>query len=291
MLPPRQSFADRANSLRMGVQGGALNTPVNPDMPVGNPIDTIAQMLGLDLTNAISPDQQGQVVVEAVETLVNKLHELTGQEMPEDQEFVEGQDDGEDENEYDGEYDNEDGDGEEYEDEEEFDDEHEREEDDVEEEEEYDDSEDEPEEEFEQQPQRRRPHPARRGFSASLDTSPIPQKALKLVCTAREIQINQMIADGYITPHTAKQLKQDYCTPKALSLALSMDDESSDGFDKVCNTLVKNGKVITFGERSGEQTGLSTMDASDGKLYELSHDEISNPKKNPLLANATSRKK
>ena len=275
MFPPKQSFAQRNQQVarpngapQQQVMGGQNqlqeNAPLNPDIPMGNPVDTIAQMLGLDLTNAISQDQQGQIVVQAVEQLVLKLHELSGipdsadqpnDEQP-DEEFAEDET-----GESDGPMD--------------------------------DEQNEEGEEEEEQAPQdypAAKPPQKKKGFSAAFDTAP-SKKALSLAADGRRMKLQQLAIQGYITPVVAKELTQEYCSVGALSLALSLDSDTLDDFDKVCNVLQRNGKVVRFGEVSGAQTELSFMSAADGKLYELSQAELQDEKKNPLLANAVSRSK
>ena len=149
------------------------------------------------------------------------------------------------------------------------------------------------EEEEEQAPQdypAAKPPQKKKGFSAAFDTAP-SKKALSLAADGRRMKLQQLAIQGYITPVVAKELTQEYCSVGALSLALSLDSDTLDDFDKVCNVLQRNGKVVRFGEVSGAQTELSFMSAADGKLYELSQAELQDEKKNPLLANAVSRSK
>ena len=276
MFPPKQSFAQRNQQVarpngaqQMQVMGGQNqlqdNQPLNPDIPMGNPVDTIAQMLGLDLTNAVSQDQQGQIVVQAVEQLVLKLHELTG--APDD----DGQqvDDQDNDQFADDETGNPDG---------------------PTDDEQTEEGQDEETEAPQEQPPSPQPNQKKKGFAAAFDTAP-SKKALSLAADGRKMKIQHLAIQGYITPIIAKELTLEYCSVGAVSLALSLDSDTPDDFDRVCNVLQRNGKVVRFGEVSGAQTELSYMNASDGKLYSLSQDELQDEKKNPLLANAVSRSK
>jgi hypothetical protein len=254
MLPPRQSFAQRYNQINSGfVQDPSQQDP-NFETPIGDPIDQIAQMLGLDLSNTSSPDQQGAKVVQAVEALVSKLHELSGESECDPEMDSEEDDPNEDPSE-------------EYEDPNEGDPNEEA----------TDDPESDPENDI---------PPARNKFKGGGLSLALSHGALRLAISGREAKITHLMGEGFISPAMGKQLKADYCSKQAISLALSLDEDASDEFDKVCALFKKNGRILKLSEESGPQTGLSRLDPEDGSL-----ENILDTSKNPLLANAISRGK
>lgn len=239
------------------------------NMPVGDVVDQLAQILQLDLSAATNPDAKNQLVVSAVEELVLKLHELSGipeddgqgeqpmqggeGEYPEDggdQEF-----EGDDEEQFADE-----GDGEEFNDEEPID------------------------EEVDDEPVEREqaPPPKRKSVAASF-----PQRIVNALILSREQQLTQLCKQGKFTPAVLVDLKAQYCTPQNAGLVLSMDDDAGDdGFDRLVAIFNANAPVVVFGEKSGLQTQLSVLDG-EGQPLALSADPSVN--QNPLHRSAERR--
>jgi len=234
------------------------------NMPVGDVVDQLAQILQLDLSAATNPDAKNQLVVSAVEGLVLKLHELSG--IPED--------DGQGEQPMqggEGEYPEDGGDQEfEGDDEEQFADEGDGEE--------FNDEGDDDEPVEEEQA----PPPKRKSVAASF-----PQRIVNALILSREQQLTQLCAQGKITPAVLTELKSQYCTPQNAGLVLSMDDDAGDdGFDRLVATFNANAPVVVFGEKSGLQAQLSVLGAS-GEPLVLSADASVN--QNPLHRSAERR--
>lgn len=296
MLPPKQSFQQRMASRNSSQGGGTQNKmqqnngvsqqqmagsqPVqqnpmlqtqlnNPDVPMGDPIDTIAQMLGLDMTNMSSPEQQGQFVVQAVETLVTKLHELSGQP---DETGVEQQLDDNTDPDVESEF--EEGSPEYQED---------------------DNSDQGDETESNDSQQQNSPPPKaaksnpfakKKGVAASFgDSLQISPKIVKVAADGRKLKIQHLVSEGYISPYAAKLMLSQYCDSESLALSLS-DEDSSDGFDEACNLLLANGKVIQFNEITpGQHSGLLL----GGHEVDLTPEALQDPKVNPMIADAERR--
>lgn len=246
------------------------STGINADVPMGDPITTIAQMLQLNLTSVSNPEQQSQMVVQAVEALVLKLHELTGQPTGED--VQQGED-------------------------EEFDDPNAQEVDEYQEGQEGQDDPNNPQEEPEDDdPEQQQQVPPRRAIAASLDTDFVPAsqisgQAVRLATTGRKAQILQLAKEGYVTPIAMQKLIQRFCSPSAIDLSLSLDENDVDSFDEEVEFIQANGKVVNFGEQSSHQSQLSRM-KHNGQLtdFELTNDELITDE-NPLVASANARKK
>lgn len=261
--PPQQMNAQQTpNPPQPGFASGQQDPRINQDVPMGDPIQTIAQMLCLDLSTFSSPDQQGQAVVTAVEALVNKLHELSGQPVEDavqDSEQEQYTDPGA-EQEYQSDQDQP---------------------------QEAEDSGEDSEENTNDEP----PPQQRRPIAASFSEMGIPQRVLKVAGAARTLKIQQLAASGHITPATAKALSLEYCNVNALSLSLSLEDDEVDNFDKTVQLLERNGPVINFGEQSGPQNKLSRikptgMMTSFDTDQELTEEELTSEKTNPLVAKA-----
>lgn len=295
MFPPKQSFAQRSQAIQQssmngqsaqsnmpsGLQNAAQQQQQNQDAPMGDPIDTIAQMLGLDLSSAASPDQQGQMVVSAVESLVTNLHQyaqqygyLPGQEPDDSQMGADGdelenyEDDG-NEGSYPG---TGEGVGEAPVDSTQAD------EDGVDEDDSMNDS---------QEPT---PPPAKKkGVAASFDfydvQQPITKRVLQIAGNARQEKIKSLTSQGYITPATAKELSHRFCNVNSLSLSLSMDSSEPDDFDSVCSMFIKNGPVVRFGELSASQS----LDEKQFRTLSQSHDGDDVPENSPLVKAAEER--
>ena len=108
---------------------------------------------------------------------------------------------------------------------------------------------------------------------------------LSMAAENRSMKIDALTGNGNISPATATRLKKRWCNENALSLALSSEGE--DGFSFDMETYAKNGKVVQLGERTGAQGNFQLL--GSGKELSLSGDEIRDPKRNPLLADAESR--
>lgn len=269
MVPERTSFADRWNSIQEQPDAPAnpqsQMTTANPNVPMGNPLDTIAQMLGLDLSAMSSPSQQGQAVTSAVESLVLKLHayydaygDVEGGEPQdgapegdEDQEFEDDSDEGGNPPPGQGQ--------------------------DVEQ------DDDEPPEDDED-PQQGPPAKAKKGIAASFGISP---RILQTAVRARKSEIFLLSQQGYVSPVTAKELISDYASEDAILLSLSQDDESADEFERVTALIRKNGPILRFGEGSSNQSNLSVL-STDGSTLALSAEELTTAK-NPMIADAERR--
>jgi hypothetical protein len=261
------------------LQQNADQQQMNQNAPMGDPIDTVAQMLGLDLSAASSPDQQGQMVVSAVEALVTQLHQyvqqfgyLNGQEPDEDM-----QDDDQLQNyEDDGNEGAEDGEGEDTDDS--------QADEDGTDEDQADDGTGQPD------PNQPSPFKKKQSLATSFDNpfdyqQPAPTgRALKIAAQARNLQIKELVEGGYISPVVATELSQEYCSVNALSLSLALDDNEIDGFDREIARFKKNGPILQMGhEWSNTQTQFRTLDHSRGE---------SSPEESPLVkaAEATAKK-
>lgn len=93
----------------------------------------------------------------------------------------------------------------------------------------------------------------------------IDGRTLKLAAENRKMKINQLAAEGILTPHAARMLADKYTSTKALTLSLSSDDESPDNFDFVLDTLRQNGPIINYGESAmSDQTRFRPLEMSHG---------------------------
>lgn len=235
------------------IQQAANQQQVNLNAPMGDPVDTIAQILGLDLSAASSPDQQGQMVVSAVEALVLQLHQYFDQYGPIDGQPTDDgmQDDDTQENfEDDGNEGAEDGEGQETtstgaDDQG------------------VDESEDAGTDDGSDSAPPA-PFKKKQAIAASFDTSFAPAtispRVLSMAKQSREMKIKSLCQGGYITPTVAKELSQVYCSSSALSLSLSLDEGQDDGFDRECALFEMNGPVLRMGENFAEQTNFRTLE-------------------------------
>ncbi len=219
------------------------------DAPMGDPVDTIAQMLGLDLSSAASPDQQGQMVVSAVETLVLQLHQYYDQYGP-----VDGVDDPND--------------GMNPEEESQSGDEPQDGEDPDQEEESSEDTETDPNEEEEPE-EEAPPVQKKKGFAASFESdSPVRvnPRVINGLKKAREVQLISLAQEGYITPVMLKELKNEFCNDESLSLSLSLDDNAVDDFDKTVSRFIKNGRILALSQETfGSQDQYRTLSQHRGE--------------------------
>jgi len=264
------STSDPVANQRMQQTTQSPAVTLQDNIPMGDPMDTIAQMLKLNLSVAASPEQRNQVVISAVEGLVNKLHELSG--MPESDDQMSGEDQMYDDGSGD--------DGEEESDDEEYEDE---DEDDGSDDEEYEDDgsddeeyEDENEEEEE---------PPRNGFAASHDIA-TNGKALQALQKYRTGTISNLVQSGHLIPASAEKMVRKYVSTESLGLSLSMDTDQPDDFDEQVEMLLANGPVISYQEKTSSQTGLQRM--SEQGLLELSAADLQT-NKNPMVAEAERR--
>lgn len=238
---------------------------VNPQdamqqQPAGDPIDTIAQMLCLDLSSAANPIQQGQMVVAAVEQLVMQLHQLTGEPQQDDMGGDPSQQD--------------DGGA--------FDDIGDPNADPSQEQD--DPSQDDPSQDDPQQQDDKPQFPPKR--KAAVAASHEMERALEMSQSARVSEIRSLVQEGYLSPVVGKRWIDKYASIDALSLALSQDADEDD-YEWQRESVIANGRVLSFGEQSGPQTELSVLEAN-GNAIQLSADEIVTTK-NPLIASAAAR--
>jgi hypothetical protein len=91
----------------------------------------------------------------------------------------------------------------------------------------------------------------------------------------RKMKLDGLVGKSAITKAVADKLSEQYCTDEALSLSLSSDGTSSDGFDNLIETLSGNDPV-KLGEASGQQT------------VALSHN-LKKGEENPVLKDAQAR--
>ena len=120
--------------------------------------------------------------------------------------------------------------------------------------------------------------------AASLDETPkFSNTVIKMAAKGRIGEVRGLVAEGYLTPAAGKKILDKFATDKAIGLSLSMED--SDGYEEMVEVIRSNGPVVVMGERTGAQSVLQQM---SGEL-QLSNDEISDPTKNPLMAEATKR--
>lgn len=274
ILKPAQFFQMRqALSLALPQQNGIgapvdeANSPAMPapdQAPVGDPVDQIAQILQLDLSAVATPESRNQLVVQAVEDLVLKLHELTGAPESDDGMQDDGQNPDEMQTEQEGgeqEFEGEEDGGEEFEG------------DDTGEPVEEDGGEEDPYAEEEQQAP-----PRRKSLAASF-----APRVLEAISLSRDQQITNLVAMGKCTPANANKLRQRWCSAESAALVLSMDDDADDGFSNVIAALDSNGPVMVFGERTGAQSKISILDGT-GELACSQDGEV-----NVVAANAAAR--
>lgn len=117
--------------------------------------------------------------------------------------------------------------------------------------------------------------PAKKAEAKKEDDKPqaIAASIVSMVGKARKSEISNLVRDGKITPAVAKDLEDQFACDDAVSLSLSMDEGSSDGFDSMMEALKKNESVL----RTEEQT--------KGQGLKLSAED------NPLIADAERRAK
>lgn len=107
---------------------------------------------------------------------------------------------------------------------------------------------------------------------------PIAASLVSMACNARKSQIDSLLTARKITPAVAKELTDKYTSSEKVVIALS-NTTSSDGFDEVVAMLSHNAPQ-----------GPDTKEKSGPQVIKLSHEEIRDKGKNPLLANAAARK-
>lgn len=107
------------------------------------------------------------------------------------------------------------------------------------------------------------------------ETPAVAASLVNMLKRARTTEIGALVSAGKIVPAVAKKLEAKYCNDDAISLSLSND--SGDDFDSVLDALKENASVLPIGEKSGPQ------------VLELSANDVTDSKKNPLLRNAERR--
>lgn len=91
----------------------------------------------------------------------------------------------------------------------------------------------------------------------------------------RELKIDALLKEGFVTPALAKSLKEKYCAEPSIKLAL---DHGHDEFKTVHDTIRSNGKVVHYGGRSGPQPGMPDNAVALSNSLK--------PENNPLIASA-----
>lgn len=106
---------------------------------------------------------------------------------------------------------------------------------------------------------------------------------LKMAHSSRRNEILSLAEAGCCTAEIANEMIRDYCNENALSLSLS-GDGSPGAFEREISRLQRNGKVIHYGEQTGEQTQHRALEMSHGPGMDTA------PSSSPLVADAANRK-
>lgn len=121
-----------------------------------------------------------------------------------------------------------------------------------------------------------KPAPENKQPPAKTEAPAVAASLVGMVKRARNTELQALVAAGKIVPAVAKKLETKYCEDGAISLSLSSGSESDD-FETTIEALKLNERVLSLGEKSGQQ------------VLELSAGDTLNPSKNPLLKNAEQR--
>jgi hypothetical protein len=107
----------------------------------------------------------------------------------------------------------------------------------------------------------------------------ISASLVEVVAGSRETSLNALVAERRITTAVADKLKAEYCNREALTLSLSADEATEDGFATILGALKLNAPNGSGAEKTGPQ------------VLELSASQLNSVVENPLLADADARAK
>ena len=267
-MPFPQSNQNPDEQQNLGQQGQEENTVVDQTAL------QIADMLDIDLSTVATAEEGTQLVTNAITDLIYKLNELN-------QGGQQGGDPNAEQQEEEPEVDEEGNPIEQQEEEPEVDEEGNP----IEQQEGEEPQEEEPEEEEEpqQMPMMKKKKP--QGFAASF--SPM---MLKLARQNYTLQLSALAEKGHLIPAVMRKINKQVVSSD-MALSLSLDEESGGrifSFDDLVNILEANGPTVNFTEKTGHQ---SSIELPQGIKLELSADEQRDPKYNPMVADAASRRK
>lgn len=267
-MPFPQSNQNPDEQQNLGQQGQEENTVVDQTAL------QIADMLDIDLSTVATAEEGTQLVTNAITDLIYKLNELNQGGQP-------GGDPNAEQQEEEPEVDEEGNPIEQQEEEPEVDEEGNP----IEQQEGEEPQEEEPEEEEEpqQMPMMKKKKP--QGFAASF--SPM---MLKLARQNYTLQLSALAEKGHLIPAVMRKISKQVVSSD-MALSLSLDEESGGrifSFDDLVNILEANGPTVNFTEKTGHQ---SSIELPQGIKLELSADEQRDPKYNPMVADAASRRK
>jgi len=82
--------------------------------------------------------------------------------------------------------------------------------------------------------------------------APVAASILAMVKDNKEMKLNQLVQEGYLTPAARDAAAKEFCTDAAIKLSASGDDAEFQRFVKLARS---NDKVLSFKEKTGGQGG------------------------------------